>query len=106
MNRIPDLTYEYILGAVPIWGKPNTWFGSVQLKENAGVFDDQFRYRVTLIVDNENGNKISASYYIGWQSYDSVDKEKVTEELFEASDEGAAKAISWVREKLAEALKM
>ncbi len=102
MNRIPDITYEYLLGAVMIGGKPNTWFGSVQLKENAGVFDDQLRYRLTLIVDSEKGNKISLSYYIGWQSYDSVDKEKVTEELFSADEEGAKAAVARMREKLSE----
>lgn len=106
MSIIPDLTYEYILGAVPIWGKPNTYYGSAALRENSGVFDDQFRYRITLIVDNDNGHKISASYYIGWQSYDCTDKEKMTEQLFEGSDEGAAEALNWLRECLEKAREM
>ncbi len=100
MNRIPDITYEYLLGAVMIGGKPNTWFGSVQLEENGGVFADQLRYRLTLIPDKENGDKISLSYYIGWQSYDIVDKEKVTEEIFSADDEGAKNAVARIREVL------
>ncbi len=102
MNRIPDITYEYLLGAVMIGGKPNTWFGSVQLKENAGVFDDQLRYRLTLLLDSENGNKISLSHYIGWQSYDIVDKEKITEEFFTADESGAKAAIERLNERLKE----
>lgn len=105
MSIIPDLTYEYILGAVPIWGKPNTYFGSAPLKENSGVFDNQFRYRITLIVDNENGHKVSASYYIGWKSYDCTDPEEITEETFSGDDEGTAQAINWLRERLEEAVK-
>ena len=34
---IPELTFEYLLGAVPIWGKPNTYFGSAALKADSGV---------------------------------------------------------------------
>ena len=106
MNTIPDITFEYLLGAVPIWGKPNIWYGSVTYKENTGVFDDRFRYRLTVKVDEENGNKISASYYVGWQSYDIVDKEKITEEFFPADDEGTAQAINWLREQLETVSKM
>lgn len=106
MSVIPDLTYEYILGAVPIWGKPNTYYGSAVLKENGGVFDEQFRYRITLIVDEENGHKISAKYYIGWKSYDCTDPQEMTEEVFPGSDEGAAQAISWLRERLEQSRKM
>lgn len=97
---IPDLTFEYLLGAVPIWGKPNTYFGSVVLKKNGGVFDDQFRYRLTVIVPEEGDKEISALYYIGWQSYDIADKESMTEKRFPADDDGAAAACAWLREEL------
>lgn len=98
---IPDLTFEYLLGAVPIWGNPNTYFGSVKLKENGGVFDEQFRYRVTLLNPKEGEKEISALYYIGWQSYDIADKEQMTEQRFSADDDGAAAACAWLREQLA-----
>ncbi len=97
---IPELTFEYLLGAVPIWGKPNTYFGSVAIKENSGVFDDQFRYRLTVIVPEEGDKEISALYYIGWQSYDNTDKEQMTEQRFPADDDGAAAACAWLREEL------
>ena len=72
---IPELTFEYLLGAVPIWGKPNVYFGSVALKADSGVFDDQFRYRLTVLVPDEGDKQIEARYYIGWKSYDLSDKD-------------------------------
>ncbi len=98
---IPELTFEYLLGAVPIGGKANIYFGSVALKENSGVFDDQFRYKLTVVVPEEGENEVSALYYIGWQSYDNADKEQMTEKRFAADDEGAAAACAWLREELA-----
>ncbi len=103
---IPELSYEYLLGAVPIWGDPNTYFGSVALKENSGVFDDQFRYRLTLLNPKEGDKEISALYYIGWQAYDAADKEKMTEKRFSADAEGAAAACAWLREELAKYTKL
>lgn len=97
---IPDLTYEYLKGAVEIGGKANTYFGSVTYKEGSGIFDDRFRYRVTLLTPQEGEAQISAIYYIGWQSYDVFDKEKMTEKRFSADDEGAKLAINWLREEL------
>lgn len=98
---IPELTFEYLLGAIPIWGNANTYFGSVKLKENGGIFDEQFRYKVTVLNPKEGDKEISALYYIGWQSYDIADKEQMTEKLFPADDEGAAAACAWLREELA-----
>lgn len=98
---IPELTFEYLLGAVPIWGKPNTYFGSVALKTNGGVFDDQFRYRLTVLVPEEGDKQIEARYYIGWKSYDLADKESMTVQCFTADDDGAAAACAWLREELA-----
>ncbi len=98
---IPELSFEYLLGAVPIGGKANIYFGSVALKENSGVFDDQFRYRLTVSASAEGENEVAASYYIGWQSYDNADKEKMVEKKFPADDDGAAAACAWLREELA-----
>ena len=98
---IPELTYEYILGAVPIWGDPNVYYGSVALSKNGGVFADQFRYKVTLLNPKEGDKEIVAQYYIGWQSYDNSDTEQMTEKRFTADDDGAAAACAWLRAELA-----
>ena len=74
---------------------------SVAVKKNSGIFDDQFRYRLTVIVPEEGDKEISAQYYIGWQSYDIADKEQMTEKRFSADDDGAAAACAWLREELA-----
>ena len=102
MNTIPLITYEYLLGAVPIKGKPNNFFGSVSLREDAGLFDDAFRYRLTVEVSKEEeGEKmITAEWYLGWQAYDVVDRAAVQKAAFEASEEGAAAANRWLLEVL------
>ncbi|MBQ9552942.1 MAG: hypothetical protein IJU96_09305 [Clostridia bacterium] len=103
MSSIPLITYEYLLGAVPIKGKPNNYFGSVTLTEPAGLFDDAFRYRLTVAApqSEEEEIRITAEWYLGWQAYDIVDKEKIKKEVFEASEEGAAAANRWLCEALA-----
>ena len=103
MNKIPQITYEYLLGAVPIKGKPNNFFGSVALSEAPGLFDDAFRYRLTVAVPatDEEELQITAEWYLGWQAYDVIDKEKVKKERFEASEEGAVAANQWLTQALA-----
>ena len=97
MEKIPLVTYEYLLGAVPIKGKPNNFFGSVSLTEAPGLFDDSFRYRLTVAVpkSDEEDLQITAEWYLGWQAYD------VIKSCFEASEEGAAAANRWLTEALA-----
>ncbi|HBL40530.1 MAG TPA: hypothetical protein DDY98_02750 [Ruminococcaceae bacterium] len=111
MTDIPLVSYEYLLGAVDIKGKPNNYFGSVSLRENSGLFDDAFRYRLTVLVlhageEDKDGNSleermVTAEWYVGWQSYDVVDKEKVTKECFSPDEEGASAANRWLEDSLA-----
>lgn len=102
MAEIPLITYEYLLGAVPIKGKPNNFFGSVALSASPGLFSDAFRYRLTVAApeNEEDAWKVTAEWYIGWQSYDVVEKEKVKKEVFSAGEEGAAAANRWLKEEL------
>ena len=103
MEKIPLVTYEYLLGAVPIKGKPNNFFGSVSLTEAPGLFDDSFRYRLTVAVpkSDEEDLQITAEWYLGWQAYDVIAPEAVTKACFEANEEGAAAANRWLTEALA-----
>lgn len=102
MAEIPLITYEYLLGAVPIKGKPNNFFGSVALSAAPGLFSDAFRYRLTVAVpeSEEEELKITAEWYVGWQSYDVVEKDKVKKESFPAGEEGAKEANRWLKEAL------
>ncbi len=108
MSKIPPVTFEYLLGALPIKGRTNTYHGSVALAENAGLFDDAFRYRITLSAEkmDDDDKKIVAEWYLGWQSYDTLESDpssadKLTRASFEASEEGAAAANRWLNEALA-----
>ncbi len=103
MTDIPFVSYEYLLGAVAIKGKPNNYFGSVSLREAPGLFDDAFRYRLTVAVpqSDEEELKITAEWYVGWQAYDIVDKERITKECFPADEDGAAAANQWLKTALA-----
>ena len=95
------ITYEYLLGAVPIKGKPNDYFGSAALSASAGLFDDAFRYRLSVAGDTNEERRIVAEWYLGWQAYDVFPQEKVVCAQFEASEEGAAAANRWLSEALA-----
>lgn len=100
MSEIPNITYEYLLGAVMIKGKPNTYYGSVTTGENCGIFDDRFRYRLTLLAPEDGEKEISATYYMGWQAFDVQPPETFTEKRFSPDEDGAQQATDWLREQL------
>ena len=100
MADIPDIRYEYLIGAAMIKGKPNTYYGSVSLKENPGIFDDCFRYCLTVLVPEDAEKSVSASCFVGWQAFDVADKTAIVQKLFPPDENGAVQAVEWLRSEI------
>jgi len=96
-------SYEWFLGLMGFGGAGNIYAGSYGTDPYKGcLVSDTFRYRVWIEKD-ENGEKLlKAVYYVGNQCYDETQKEKITEETFEASAEGIDEAQKYLIEKLEE----
>lgn len=96
-------SYEWFLGLMGFGGEGNIYAGSYGTDPYKGcLVSDTFRYRVWIEKD-ENGEKLlKAVYYVGNQCYDETQKEKITEETFEASAEGIDEAQKYLIEKLEE----
>ena len=96
-------SYEWFLGLMGFGGAGNIYAGSYGTDPYKGcLVSDTFRYRVWIEKD-ENGEKLlKAVYYVGSQCYDETQKEKITEETFEASAEGIDEAQKYLIEKLEE----
>lgn len=96
-------SYEWFLGLMGFGGAGNIYAGSYGTDPYKGcLVSDTFRYRVWIEKD-ENGEKLlKAVYYVENQCYDETQKEKITEETFEASAEGIDEAQKYLIEKLEE----
>ena len=98
MNEVKTLQYKYYLGEVPVGTKTNFYTGSVSLNpERHCAFDDEFRYRISLIKNEEDEFLVLAECYVGNVAFDIIEKEKISSLTFEGSDEGVEKAREWLQ---------
>ena len=96
-------SYEWFLGLMGFGGAGNIYAGSYGTDPYKGcLVSDTFRYRVWIEKDENNEKSLKAVYYVGSQCYDETQKEKITEETFEASAEGIDEAQKYLIEKLEE----
>lgn len=77
----------------------NKYTGSLPAKNGTkGIFADIFRYKIWVSYDENEEPLINAAWYFGQNAYDLTDPAVITSEHFEASQEGAEKAVAWLQE--------
>ncbi len=101
MGEVKVLSYKYLVGAANVGWKSNSYTGSLSLNpERHNAADEEFKYRTFLIekeVDGEKSFVVCAQCFVGNQSFDAVDEEKIQSLEFEGSDDGVEKARQWLQ---------
>lgn len=92
-NLIKLPSYEWFIGLMNLGGKGNIYAGSYGTDSYKGCLQaESFRYRVWIDKDENDEKILRAVYYIGNNSYDSTDKEIMTELSFQSSSNGILEA--------------
>lgn len=100
MGKVFDIDFKYLSGSSEQQGPTNEYTGSLPaVNGTTGIFADIFRYRVWCEVDDDKlPTAIIAAWYFGCYAYEFTDKELITHETFEASEDGAKAAVEWLQQ--------
>lgn len=109
MSEVKVLSYKYLVGAANVGWKSNSYTGSLSFDPHMhNALDEEFKYRTFLNEKEVDGEKcffVCAQCFVGNQSFDAVDENKIQSLEFEGSDDGVEKARQWLQSAYESVLK-